>query len=79
MWNKERFGCASIILAGDRLILLTEAGDLVTADADPRSYRERSRARVLQQTPIRAHPAIADGILFARDGGTLVTLDLREK
>lgn len=79
MWSKERFGCAGIILAGDRLILLTEAGDLVSADADPKAYREQSRARILQQTPIRAHPAIADGILFARDDGTLVALDLREK
>jgi outer membrane protein assembly factor BamB len=79
LWTKERFGCATAVLAEGNLILLTEQGDLVSAEANPREYRERGRAKVLEQTPVRAQQALANGILFARDAGSLVALDLRKK
>jgi outer membrane protein assembly factor BamB len=79
MWTKERFGCAAAVLAEGNLILLTEQGDLVLAEANPREYKERSRAKVLEESPVRAQPALANGILYARDSGTLVALDLRKK
>ena len=78
MWTKDRFGCASFILTPDTLIALTEAGDLVSIDPVSTEYRERSRARILSDTPIRAQPALANGILFARDGNTLAAFDLRK-
>jgi outer membrane protein assembly factor BamB len=79
LWSKERFGCAAILVADNNLMLLTEQGDLVLAEANPREYRERGRARVLEQTPVRAQPALANGILYARDEGSLIALDLRKK
>ena len=79
MWTKERFGCATMVLAEKNLILLTEQGDLVLAEANPREYTERSRAKVLDDTPVRAQPALANGVLYARDSGNLVALDLRKK
>ncbi len=79
LWSKERFGCAAMIVAEGNLILLTEQGDLVLAEANPREYRERGRAKVLTQSPVRAQPALANGILFARDADTLIALDLRKK
>lgn len=79
MWTKERFGCATMVQVEKHLILLTEQGDLVLAEANPREYKERSRAKVLEETPVRAQPALANGILYARDSGNLVALDLRGK
>jgi outer membrane protein assembly factor BamB len=77
-WTKDRFGCGSMILAQDNLIILTEAGELILAEANPQDYREKARARVLEAPPCRAQIALADGKLFARDQQKLVCLDLRK-
>jgi outer membrane protein assembly factor BamB len=77
-WEKDGFGAGSLILADGRLLVLDEGGDLLLVDADPKAYRERSRAKVLNG-PVRAHPALANGRLYARDGEKLVCWDLRKK
>jgi outer membrane protein assembly factor BamB len=76
-WGQERFGCASLIRAGDKLLALTENGELVLFDATPEAYRERARAKVFDTT-CRAAPALADGRFYARDTQKLVCIDLRK-
>ena len=76
-WTTDRFGSASILVAGDDLILLTERGDLILAEANPTKYVEKARVRLLDGTPVRAVPAISGGRLFARDSSHLVCVDLR--
>jgi outer membrane protein assembly factor BamB len=76
-WSEERFMAGSVILAGDRLLILRESGELVLAAASPESFRPIARAKVLPAT-VRAFPALADGFLFARNEDTLVCLDLRK-
>ena len=67
-------------LAGDRLLILRETGELVMAAATPEGYRPLAHAQILPPT-VRSYPAIADGFLFARNNDTrrdvLVCLDLR--
>jgi outer membrane protein assembly factor BamB len=76
-WSKEEFGCASILSVDGSLILLTEDGDLVAAEATPAAYKERSRAAVLNG-PCRAPLALANGYLYGRDGGQLVCWNLKK-
>jgi outer membrane protein assembly factor BamB len=76
-WTTDRFGCCSILTAGDDLILLTENGDLVLAETNPQKYVEKARVRLLDGTPVRAVPAVSGGRLFARDRSHLVCVDLR--
>jgi outer membrane protein assembly factor BamB len=76
-WTREGFGCGTMILAGGRLIILNEAGELVLVEATPRAYREKARAAVLTK-PTRAQIALADGRLHARDGKKLVCLGLKK-
>jgi outer membrane protein assembly factor BamB len=76
-WSQGRFGCASLILAGDHLLALTEKGDLVVCDATPEGYHELARARLLSDA-CRAHPALAGGRFYARDAKRLICLDLRK-
>ncbi|HEX3313300.1 MAG TPA: PQQ-binding-like beta-propeller repeat protein [Gemmataceae bacterium] len=76
-WSADRYGCASIFVAGDDLILLNENGDLILAEANPAKYVEKARVRLLDGTPVRAVPAISGGRLFARDRSHLVCVDLR--
>jgi outer membrane protein assembly factor BamB len=75
-WTEPGFGCGSIVAAGGSLIVLSEDGDLVLVEPGDK-YREKARASVLGK-PCRAHPAYADGRLYARDGRRLVCWELRK-
>ena len=46
-WSQEGFGPGNLIRVGDALVVLSDAGELVLADATPEAYRERARAEVL--------------------------------
>jgi len=75
-WSQERFLAGSMILAGDRLLIMRETGELVLAPASPDAFRPLARAMVLPAV-VRALPALADGRLYVRNEKTLVCLDLR--
>ena len=75
-WSVDRFGAGTVTLAGDRLVVLRESGELMLAEATPEAFRPLSRARILPGV-VRAYPALADGRLYARNTDTLVAVDLR--
>jgi outer membrane protein assembly factor BamB len=75
-WSQEQFRAGSVTLAGNRLVILREGGELVLAAASPEAFRPIARAQILPAT-VRAYPAIADGFLYVRNENTLVCLDLR--
>ncbi len=77
-WEKDRFGCASLLLADGQIVALTEDGDLVLIDATPDGYKEKSRATVLKVAPCRAEIALADGKLYGRDGKKLVCWNVKK-
>ena len=77
-WSQEKFGAGTVLLAGNRLVILRENGELVLAAAAPEAFRPIARAQILQGV-VRAYPALADGFLYARNSAdTLVCLDLRK-
>lgn len=75
-WTVDAYRAGSVTLAGDRLLLMRESGELVLADATPDAYRPLASGRVLSGT-VRALPAIAGGYLYVRNDDTLVCIDLR--
>jgi len=80
-WSEDRFRAGTVTLAGDTLVILRETGELILAAASPQAFRPVARAQILPPT-LRAHPALADGLLFVRNSDTgghdaLVALDLR--
>jgi outer membrane protein assembly factor BamB len=77
-WTAEGFGCGSMLAADGKLIILTEDGDLVLAKANPDKYEELARATVLENRPLRAPIALADGKLYGRDARKLVCWDLKK-
>ncbi len=64
-WEKEGFGPGNVILAGDELLALSDAGELVVIPASPEGYAEKSRADVLQGK-CWSTPTLAGGYIFAR-------------
>jgi outer membrane protein assembly factor BamB len=76
-WKRDNVGTyhASLLRTGDgKLLMLEEAGDLVLLAADSKEYRELARSKICGNT--WAHPAIADGRLYVRDGGNLICVEL---
>lgn len=76
LWSTPRFGAGSVTLAGNRLVIVRESGELLMAAASPKSFQQIAAAQVLPAT-VRAYPALSDGILYLRNDNTLVAVDLR--
>lgn len=77
-WTQPLFGYASLLKAGDKLLILKTDGNLVLASANVNRYEELARARV-SRTTTRALPALANGRLYVRDTRTLRCLRVGER
>ena len=71
-------GAATVTLAGQHLLVMTEQGELIMAEASPNRYKKLASAPILAAT-VRAYPALAADLFYARNGETLVCIDLRRK
>ena len=76
-WSQDGVAAGSVTLAGNRLLIVTEMGELMLAAASPDGFAPIARARILPPT-VRAYPAIADGMVYVRNDNTLVALDLKK-
>ncbi|HEX3799522.1 MAG TPA: PQQ-binding-like beta-propeller repeat protein [Verrucomicrobiae bacterium] len=74
-WKDSSLGPASVTLAGDELLVLTEKGELIRTPAIPDGFKPDARAQILP-FQVRAFPAIADGYLYARSKDKLVCINL---
>jgi outer membrane protein assembly factor BamB len=77
-WTLEGYGAGTVTLAGDKLIVLRENGELVIAPASPKEFKPALHAKILDPV-VRSYPAIADGRLFARNEHTLIAVRLSAK
>jgi len=76
MWDVEGYGAGTVTLAGDRLLILRDGGELVLAPAQPDAFRPTAKASILSKVT-RSYPALANGKLYARDEKTLVCVRLK--
>ena len=78
-WARKDPAFGSLIRAGDRLIVLSDKGELLLAEASPADYKPLARAKVISGlcwTP----PALANGRLYVRNArGELRCLELAAK
>jgi outer membrane protein assembly factor BamB len=75
-WKGGRYGYGQLVLAGDRLIVLTERGELVLVAANPERHEELARFSALEGKTWNP-PAIADGVLLVRNIQEMAAFDLR--
>lgn len=75
-WSQDNFGAGTLMCAGDKLLVLTEKGELILADASPSAFKPLARAQILSFNS-RAYPALAGGLYYARSKDKLVCVDLR--
>jgi outer membrane protein assembly factor BamB len=74
-WQEDSVGAATITLAGDKLLILNERGELIRATASPAGFKAEQRVQALP-FQVRAYPALADGYFFARSKDKLYCFDL---
>jgi outer membrane protein assembly factor BamB len=78
-WSQEGMGTGSLMLADGRLIILSEDGKLVIAEASPEGYKELSSAQILTYKCWTV-PVLANGRIYARNTeGRLVCVDVGGK
>jgi outer membrane protein assembly factor BamB len=74
-WSRDGFGQGGIVLASDTIVALAENGELVAVEANPSSYRETARAKILNGKCWN-NPAVAGGRIYARSTQEGVCLDV---
>lgn len=64
-WTKEGFGPGHVVLMGNEVVALSDAGEIVRFAAEPSAYKELSRQKVLEGK-CWTTPSISGGRLFVR-------------
>ena len=78
VWEQAGFGPGHVILVGDQVMALSDAGELVLFKADPSGYHETARAAVLSGK-CWTTPVVSNGRVYARSTKEAVCLDLNPK
>ena len=81
LWSKEKVGKyhAAMLKTGDnKLLMLSDLGELVLIDPDPKEYKELCRSKVGKGQQIWAHPALANSKVYFRDEKELICLQMPE-
>lgn len=77
-WHQRGFGCASLMIAGDKLIVLSEEGILSISPVSATGFNEIARAKVLDGR-CWTMPVLVNGYIYCRNAaGDLICLDVRK-
>lgn len=77
-WRKRGLGMGTLSVAGDRLLILSERGELVIASASADGYQELARSAVLKGGVCWATPVLVNGLIYCRNSqGDLICLNQR--
>lgn len=75
-WTTRDVRKGSLVVAGGKLLLLSETGKLVIAEATDRDYRPLAQAQILEGR-CWTTPVLSGGLIFARNAeGDVVCLDV---
>jgi len=75
-WAQRGLGKGSVLLADGLLIVQSDRGDVVLAEANPAAYVEKSRFQALEGKSWTA-PTLSGGRLYVRDQDEIACLDLQ--
>lgn len=74
-WRSNLYGAGALTAAGDKLIVQAETGLLAVVKASPWRFQELSRVQATAGKEIWTPPVLANGAIFVRNKGTLLTID----
>lgn len=70
-WKERGFGCGSVMIADGKLLVLTENGDLVLAEASAEEYHELARSPFLTGRCWTV-PVLLNGRIYGRNAAGLI-------
>ncbi len=76
MWESTPLGSGNLIRSNSTIVIITENGELLLVKVDPNEYKLIHRQQILG-FDTRAHFAISQGYLYARDKRRLICLNLK--
>ncbi|MFC2084905.1 PQQ-binding-like beta-propeller repeat protein [Bacteroidota bacterium] len=74
-WSKRGYGKGSLIIADEKLLILSDRGKLVMIEATPKGYKELAVAQVLKGKSWTS-PTYSDGKIYLRNRKEMVCYDL---
>jgi outer membrane protein assembly factor BamB len=78
LWRERGLGQGALSVADGKLIVASEEGELVVADASPEAFHERSRTKVFDGGTCWTVPVLANGRIYMRNhAGEVAALDHR--
>ena len=75
LWKDGRFGSGQTLLVDDAIIIQSEKGDVVLAEASPNAYRELGRLPALRSKTWN-HPVLAGRYLLVRNDQEMACYEL---
>jgi outer membrane protein assembly factor BamB len=78
VWEQPNLGPGGVILADNRLLVLTDRGEVVLVDPQPAGYKELARSKAVEGKCWN-HPVIAAGRLYVRSTKEGACLELPPK
>ena len=72
-WEVEGLRAGTVTLLHDRLMVLTENGEMRIGAASPKGFKPDVKKRVVDGL-VRAYPAVADGMIYVRGDRGLIAL-----
>ena len=74
-WSAEGLRAGTVTLAGDRLLIVRENGEAISARATPKAFQPDAKSQLLNGV-VRSYPALAQGKLYVRNEATLAAYSL---
>ncbi|MEL6106914.1 MAG: PQQ-binding-like beta-propeller repeat protein [Planctomycetota bacterium] len=75
VWSERGFGPGNCILVGDKLVVLSDTGEVAIVKASPDGYNELARAKVIDGK-CWSTPAFSDGKIFVRSTTEAACIDV---
>ncbi|MEQ1892778.1 MAG: PQQ-binding-like beta-propeller repeat protein [Planctomycetota bacterium] len=80
LWRERGFGQGALSIADGKLLIASEEGELIVAEAAPGGFKELARRSVVEGGICWTMPVLANGIIYFRNhAGELVALDHRAR
>lgn len=77
-WENSEIGSGSVLVAGGKLVILSESGELFVAKPNPAKFEPEAQAKILSGRCWTV-PVLSNGFLYARNAeGRVVCVDLRK-
>lgn len=74
-WSQDGYGPGNVILSGDKLIALSDIGELAVVAATPSKYTELSRSKVITGK-CWSTPVFSNGLVLARSTKEAICLQV---